>query len=176
MEILHSYYYHKGKAIAKALFNTILSLLLVGFAVFCFVHWELTFMFEDWKGYLILGIYGLITLGVILSAVQSFQQVARARRGIPAFAVGADGFVTYDSHGLTTTIPFAHCERVRFKSSIKYRGAPPTLTLIVKYHTKDNLDTTQRFEVDLSELDRPQNEIDHQLHNIYKKAKKQQPQ
>lgn len=173
MELLHRYYYHKGKAVAKALLNTILSLLLVGFAVFSFVHWELTFMFEDWKGYLILGLYGLITLGVILSAVQSFQKVAKARRGIPAFGVGADCFVTYDNHGLPTTIPFAHCERVRFKTNIKYRGAPPTLTLIVKYHTKYDPDATQRFEVDLSELDRPQQEIDHQLHSIYKEYKNQ---
>lgn len=174
MEILHQYHYHKGKIIAKAVFNTLLSLLLVGFAVFSFVHWELTFMFEDWKGYVILVLYGLITLGMILSAFQSFQKLSKAYSSIPAFAVGADGFVTYDIHGLPTTIPFDNCERVRFKTNIKYRGAPPTLTLIVKYYTKYDQDTTQRFEVDLSELDRPQNEIDHQLHSIYKKYKKQQ--
>lgn len=176
MEILHQYYYHKGKTIAKALLNTILSFLFVGFAVYCFVHWDLTFMFEDWKGYLMLGIYGLITLGVILSAVQSFQKVAKARRGIPAFAVGASFLVIYDSHGLSTTIPFDHCERVRFKTNYRYRGLPSTLTLIVQYHTQDQLQDSLRFEVDLSELDRPQNEIDHQLNNIYKKYKKQQPQ
>ena len=176
MEILHQYHYHKGKIIAKAVFNTLLSLLLVGFAVFSFVHWELSFMFEEWKGYVILGVYGLFTLGMILSAFQSFQKVSKAYSSIPAFAVGADGFVTYDIHGLPTTIPFDNCEHVRFKTNYWFRGMPPTLTLIVKYHTKYDQDATLRLEVDLSELDRPQKEIDKQLHHIYKKYKNQLPQ
>ena len=127
-------------------------------------------MFSDWHGYVILGVYGLMTLAVILSAVESFRKVAKARQDIPAFAVGADGFVFYDTDGLATTIPFADCEQVRFKTTLQFRM--PTLKLIVKYHEKKDPESTLRFEVRLNELNRPVNEIDKQLKKVYQKYKK----
>ena len=90
MEILHQYYYRQGLAAAKAMVYTILSVVLVAFGVYSFIHWELSFMFHDWHGYVILIVYGLMTLAMILSAIESFQKAAKARHGIPAFAVGAD--------------------------------------------------------------------------------------
>jgi hypothetical protein len=53
-------------------------------------------MFHDWHGYVILIVYGLMTLAMILSAIESFRKAAKARHGIPAFAVGADCFIFYD--------------------------------------------------------------------------------
>ena len=127
-------------------------------------------MFYDWHGYVILGVYGLMTLAMILSAVESFKKVAKTRRDIPAFAVGADCFIFYDKDGLATTIPFADCEQVRFKTTLQFRV--PTLRLIVKYHEKNDPENTLRFEVGLSELDRPVKEIDKQLKSVYRKYKK----
>lgn len=172
MEILHRYYYHKGKVIAKAVAYTLLSVLLVSFGVYSYVHWELSFLFSDWKGYVIMGVYGLITLGTILSTIDLFRKVGKACRAIPAFAVGADGFVTYDQAGLETSIPFEDCERVRFKRTIRYRGALPMLTLIIHYHTKAEPDATSSVEFDLSEFDQPQKEVDKQLNKVYKLYKK----
>ena len=170
MEILHQYYYRQGLAGAKAVIYTILSVVLVAFGVYSFVHWELSFMFHDWHGYVILIVYGLTALAMILSAVESFRKAAKARRGIPAFAVGADCFVFYDKDGMATTIPFADCEQVRFKTTMQFRV--PTLRLIVKYHEKRDPENTLRFEVGLSELDRPVKEIDRQLKKVYQKYKK----
>ena len=170
MEILHRYYYRQGLAVAKAVIYSILSVAFVVFGVYSFIHWELSFMFHDWHGYVILGVYGLMTLAVILSAVESFRKVAKARQDIPAFAVGADGFVFYDTDGLATTIPFADCEQVRFKTTLQFRM--PTLKLIVKYHEKKDPESTLRFEVRLNELNRPVNEIDKQLKKVYQKYKK----
>ena len=119
---------------------------------------------------MILIVYGLITLGMILSAVESFRKAAKARQGIPAFAVGADCFVFYDKDGLATTIPFADCEQVRFKTTLQFRI--PTLRLIVKYHERTDPENTLRFEVVLSELNRPAKEIDKQLKKVYQKYKK----
>ena len=65
METLSKFYYHKAKIAAWAVFFSIASLLLVAFGVFCFVHWDLGFMFTDWKGYMMLGVYGFITLSLI---------------------------------------------------------------------------------------------------------------
>ena len=110
MEILHQYYYRQGLAVAKAVIYTILSVAFVAFGVYSFIHWELSFMFHDWHGYVILGVYGMMTLAVILSAVESFKKVAKTRRDIPAFAVGADCFVFYGHDGSAITIPFADCE------------------------------------------------------------------
>ena len=45
MQISHQYYYRKGQATAKVVIYSILSVLLVAFAVYCYVHWELSFMF-----------------------------------------------------------------------------------------------------------------------------------
>lgn len=170
MEILHQYYYRQGLATAKAVVYTILSVVLVAFGVYSFIHWELSFMFYDWHGYVILIVYGLMTLAMILSAIESFRKAAKASHGIPAFAVGADSFVFYDNDGLTTTIPFADCEQVRFKTVLRFRV--PTLRLIVKYHERKDPDNTLRFEVGLSELDRPVKEIDKQLKSVYRKYKK----
>ena len=170
MEILHRYYYRQGMAAAKAVVYAILSVVFVAFGVYSFIHWELSFMFHDWHGYVILIVYGLVTLGVILSAVESFRKAVKARQDIPAFAVGADFFVFYDNDGLPTTIPFADCEQVRFKTTLQFRV--PTLRLIVKYHEKNDPDNTLRFEVGLSELNRPIKEIDKQLKKVYQKFKK----
>ena len=170
MEILHQYYYRQGLAATKAVIYTILSVVLVAFGVYSFIHWELSFMFHDWHGYVILIVYGLMTLAMILSAIESFQKAAKARHGIPAFAVGADCFIFYDKDGLATTIPFADCEQVRFKTTMQFRV--PTLRLIVKYHERKDPENTLRLEVGLSELDRPAKDIDKQLKNVYRKYKK----
>ena len=173
MEILHEYFYRRGMAATKAVIYAILSVVLVAFGVYSFIHWELSFLFYDWHGYVVLIVYGLLTLAIILSAVESFWKAAKTRHDIPAFAVGADCFVFYDKDGLPTTIPFADCEQVRFKSSLQFRV--PTLRLIVKYHERSDPENTRRFEVELSELDRPVKEIDKQLKNVYQKYKKASP-
>ena len=173
MEILHQYYYRLGLAGAKAVAYTMLSVALVAFGVYSFMHWELSFLFHDWHGYVILTAHGLTTLAMILSAVESFRKAAKARQGIPAFAVGADCFVFYDKGGLATTVPFADCEQVRFKTTLQFRV--PTLRLIVKYHKRMDTENTLRFEVGLSELNRPVKEIDKQLKNVYQKYKRALP-
>ncbi len=174
MEILHQYYYRQGLATTKAVIYTILSVVLVAFGVYSFIHWELSFMFHDWHGYVILIFYGLMTLAMILSAIESFRKAVKTRRGIPAFAVGADCFVFYDNDGLSTTIPFADCEQVRFKTTLQFRV--PTLRLIVKYHEKKAPESTLHFDVGLSELNRPAKEIDRQLKKVYQKYKKTSPE
>ena len=171
MQTTQQYYYRQGKATTKAVIYTILSVLLVAFAVFSFVHWELSFMFSDWKGWLIIGIYALITLGTILSTVINYRKIAKANQNVPALAVATDRFIIYDSAGLPTMIPYEDCEQVKVKSVFRYRGAPPTLKLDIKYHVKTNPDNALTVEIDLSELDRPQNEVDKQLKKAYKKYK-----
>lgn len=168
MQTTHQYYYHKGKAVTKAVVYTILSVLLVAFAVFSYFHWELSFMFSEWQGYVIIIPYFLITLGIILSVFENFKKASMTSRGIPAFAVGDDNFVIYDK-GLANVILFEDCDKVRFKSTYsRIRGTQ--LFLIIKYH--DKMDASSTFEVDLSELDRPQSEIDKQLKKIYNNYKK----
>ena len=170
MQTTHQYYYHKGKAVAKAVVYTILSVLLVAFALFSYFHWELSFMFSEWQGYVIIVPYFLITLGIILSVFENFKKANMTSRGIPAFAVGDDNFVIYDK-GLANVIPFEDCDKVRFKRTYsRIRGTQ--LFLIIKYH--DKMETSSSFEVDLSELDRPQSEIDKQLKKIYNNYKREQ--
>ena len=170
MEILHHYYYRRGLAATKAVFFTILSVLFVTFGVYSFIHWELSFMFYDWHGYVILIVYGIMTLAVILSSIESFRKAAKTSHDIPAFAVGADFFVFYDKDGSAIKVPFADCEQVRFNSVIRFRV--PTLLLIVKYHEKKDPESTLRFEVSLSELNCSVKEIDKQLKKVYQKYKK----
>lgn len=169
MQTTHQYYYHKGKAVAKAVVYTILSVLLVAFAIFSYFHWELSFMFSQWQGYVIIVPYFLITLGIILSVFENYRKASMSGRGIPAFAVGDDNFVIYDK-GLAHVIPFEDCDMVRFKSSYS-RISGTQLFLIIKYH--DKLQTSSTFEVDLSELDRPQSEIDKQMKKIYNNYKRE---
>lgn len=169
IQTTHQYYYHKGKAVAKTVIYTILSVLLVAFAVFSYFHWELSFMFSEWQGYVIIIPYFLITLGIILSVFENFKKASMTSRCIPAFAVGDDNFVIYDK-GLANVIPFEDCDKVRFKRTYsRIRGTQ--LFLIIKYH--DKMETPSSFEVDLSELDRPQSEIDKQLKKIYNNYKKE---
>ncbi len=169
MQTTHQYYYHKGKAVTKAVVYTILSVLLVAFVVFSYFHWELSFMFSEWQGYVIIIPYFLITLGIILSVFENFKKASMTSRCIPAFAVGDDNFVIYDK-GLANVIPFVDCDKVRFKRTYsRIRGTQ--LFLIIKYH--DKMETSSSFEVDLSELDRPQSEIDKQLKKIYNNYKKE---
>ena len=170
MQIIHQYYYRQGKATTKAVIYTILSVLLVAFAVFSFVHWELSFMFTDWHGYVLIIPYFLITLGIILSVFENFKKAGKTNRGIPAFAVGEDCFVLYDNTGMANVIPFEDCEKVRFKRTYsRIRGTQ--LYLIIKYH--DKMDNPGTFEVDFSELDQPQSVIDKQLKKIYNNYKKE---
>ena len=148
MEILHQYYYRQGVAATKAVFYTILSVIFVI-------------------------VYGMMTLAVILSAIESFRKTAKTRNDIPAFAVGADFFVFYGTDGSAIKVPFADCEQVRFKTTLQFRV--PMLKLIVKYHDRKDPENTLRFEVVLGELDRPVNEIDKQLKSVYRKYKKASP-
>ena len=171
MQITYQYYYHKGKAMAKTVIYTILSVLLVAFAVFSYIHWEMSFLFSEWQGYVIVGVYSLITLGIILSVFENYKKVSKANRGIPAFAVGDEHFVLFDNSGIANVLPFEDCDKVRFKSTYsRYTGT--RLTLIIKYHGK--METPSTFEVELSELDHPQREIDKQLKKVYNKYKKEQ--
>lgn len=173
MEILHEYYYNKKKALAKAIIYIVVSVLLVAFAAFCFTRWDLSFMFTEWQGYVLMVPYFLVTLGIILSIFENFKKVSKTNRGIPALAVGADSFVLYDNTALATTVPFEDCDRVRFKSTYS-RIQGTRIALIIKYHNKMDPQDISRFEVNLSELDRPQSEIDKQLKRIYNKYKKKQ--
>jgi len=170
MQITHQYYYRKGKATAKAVIYTILSVLLVAFAVFSYVHWELSFMFTDWHGYVLIIPYFMITLGIILSVFENFKKASKTNRGIPAFAVGEDCFVLYYNTDLANVILFEDCDKVSFKRTYsRIRGTQ--LYLVIKYH--DRMDVPSTFKVDLSELDRPQSEIDKQLKKIYNNYKKE---
>lgn len=172
MEIIHQYYYRKWKVVTEAVINTILSVLLVAIAVFSFIHWELNFLFSEWKGYVIMVFYLLITLGIILSAFAAFKKISKVNRGIPAFAVGEGHFVLFDNDGIANTILFEDCDNVRFKRSYRrHRGV--RLTLIIKYHNKIDPLNTSRVEINLNELDHPQKEIDKQLKKIYNNYKKQ---
>lgn len=67
--------------------------------VFCFTRWDLGFMFSDWKGYLMIGVYGIITLSIIYATFDSFLKLGKANHGIPAFSIAADRFIVYDKHG-----------------------------------------------------------------------------
>ncbi len=170
MQTTQQYYYRQGKATTKAVIYTILSVLLVAFAVFSYVHWELSFMFTDWHGYVLIIPYFMITLGIILSVFENFKKAGKTNRGIPAFAVGEDCFVLYYNTGLANVILFEDCDKVSFKRTYsRIRGTQ--LYLVIKYH--DRMDVPSTFKVDLSELDRPQSEIDKQLKKIYNNYKKE---
>ncbi len=170
MQTTQQYYYRQGKATTKAVIYTILSVLLVAFAVFSFVHWELSFMFTDWHGYVLIIPYFMITLGIILSVFENFKKAGKTNRGIPAFAVGEDCFVLYDNTCMANVIPFEECDKVSFKRTYsRIRGTQ--LYLVIKYH--DRMDVPSTFKVDLSELDRPKSEIDKQLKKIYNNYKKE---
>ena len=171
MELLHQYYYSKGKVVTKAILYTLLSALLVGPAVIMHMQVGLSYLFTEWQGWVIAIVYSLFTLGVMLSAVENYGKAGMAFRGVPAFGVGADHFVVFNARG-ATKIPFEECEQVRFKTTYHYRGLPATLTLIIIYHDKFASDSTSKVEIKLSELDRPQHEIDQQLNKVYKQAKK----
>ncbi len=165
MQITHQYYYRKGKVTAKTVIYTVLSVVLVAFAVFSYIHWEMSFLFSEWQGYVIIVIYGLITLGMILSIFENFKKVSKTSRGIPAFAVGEKHFVFFDDKGMSMVVPFEDCDGVRIKSTYS-RITGTQLTLIIKYH--DKMETPSKFEIELSELDHSQSEIDKQLKKIYK--------
>ena len=117
MELLHQYFYSKGKVVTKAILYTLLSALLVGLAVIMHVQVGLSYLFTEWQGWVIAIVYSLITLGVILSAVGNYGKAGMAFRGIPAFGVGAYHFVVFNARGLATKIPFEDCEQVRFKTT-----------------------------------------------------------
>lgn len=175
MDITHQYFYRKWKVVTAAVIYTILSVIFVAFGVYSYVHWEMSFLFTDWKGYVILIVYSLISLGMILSAVEAFRKVRKVQRGIPAFAVAPDRFIVFDRNGLANTILFEDCDKVRFKRNIRYRGAPPTLTLIITHHEKSDPLITSRVEINLNELDQSQWDIDKQLNKVYKAYKKNSP-
>lgn len=172
MELFHQYYYSKGKVVTKAVLYTLLSAVLVGIAVIMHVQVGLSYLFTEWQGWVIAIVYSLITLGVILSAVENYGKAGMAFRGVPAFGVGADHFVVFNARGLATKIPFEDCEQVRFKTTYHYRGLPATLTLIIHYRDKFATEENSKVEIKLAELDRPQHEIDKQLNKVYKQAKK----
>ena len=175
MEIISTYYYRKGKIGAQTIAYSIGSVLLVALGVFCFTRWNLDFLFTDWKGYVILGVYGIFTLAILYATFDSLLKLGKANHGIPAFSVGPDRFIVYDKHGLATSILFEDCEQVRFKTEIKYRGAQPTLKLIIHYRDKTDLSDTgnTRIEIPLDELDHTQRQIDRQLKKVYHNYKKE---
>ena len=163
MPIIHQYYYRKGKATAKALIYIIVSVLLVALAVFCYIRWDLWFMFTEWRGYVIIVPYFLITLGIILSVFENIKKASMTSRGIPAFAVGDDNFVFYDN-GLANVVLFEDCDRMRIKRTYS-RISGTQLTLIIKYH--DSMHNPGTFQVALGELDSPRQEIEKQLKKTY---------
>ena len=167
METISTYYYRKGKIGIQTVAYCIASVLLVALGIFCFSHWDLGFLFSDWKGYLMIGGYGIITLSIIYATFDSFLKLGKANHGIPAFSVADDRFIVYDKHGLETAILFEDCEKVRFKKEIKYRGAQPTLKLIIVYRDKTDLSGNRRIEIPLDELDHTQRQIDRQLKKVY---------
>lgn len=165
----YQYYYHEGKATAKAVIYIIVSVLLVAFAVYSYVHWQLSFMFTEWQGYVIIVPYFLMTLGIILSVFENIKKAGMTSRGLPALVVGDDKFVINDN-GLACVVLFKDCDNVSFKSSYS-RITGTQLTLIIKYH--DNMHNSRNFKVALSELDRPQSEIEKQLKKAYNNYKKE---
>ncbi len=170
---LNEYYYNKGKVTAKAVIYAVVSTLMVALGLFCFLHWDLWFMFHDWKGWVMMGVYGLLTLGFILSATENCRKTAKANRGIPAFGVAADCFIVYDKNGLATKIPFKDCVRVRFKLEHWLRASIHILTLVIVYRNHATPPDTEQIEIPLNELDKPQREIDRKLKKIYHNYKKE---
>ena len=68
MEIISTYYYRKGKVGIQTVAYCIASVLLVALGVFCITRWDLSFLFTDWKGYVMLGMNGSM-LRVSLSPI-----------------------------------------------------------------------------------------------------------
>lgn len=172
MQYTHQYYYHRGKLVTRTVLHILLVVVLVALAVFCFMRWDLSFMFTEWQGYVILVPYFLITLGVILTIFNNFRKLSMTARGIPALAVDDEHFVFMDKSGLATVVHFEDCDRVRFKSTYS-RICGKQLKLSIKYHSKADPLVTTSVELDLTELDQSQFTIEKQLKKVYHKYKKE---
>ncbi len=167
MQSVYQYFYHQGKVGGKLLLYITISGILIGLGVFCFTRWDLTFMFTEWRGYVLLVPYFLITLGNVLSIFIAIGKIRKTIKQIPALAVGNDHFIVFDNNGLSTEIPFEDCDKVKFKSNYYFRGGLITHTLIVKYHTKADPDSKASFEVNLSELNLPQHKVEKELKTVF---------
>ena len=106
MQSVYQYFYHQGKVGGKLLLYITISGILIGLGVFCFTRWDLTFMFTEWRGYVLLVPYFLITLGNVLSIFIAIGKIRKTIKQIPALAVGNDQFFIFDNNGLRSSYPF----------------------------------------------------------------------
>lgn len=172
MTVLQHYYYRRGKLIAKAVGLVCLATLFLAIGLYAELAWDLSFLFTDWKGYVILIVYGLVTLGTVLACVETFAKLRKAGNGVPALTVADDRFVTYDTHALPQTFLFDDCERINVKRS--YHRTGTDYTLVVTYEDPADRALTQHLEIDLNELDRPVAEIEKTVRkafNTHKQAR-----
>lgn len=160
MQIIQQYYYRRGKVMAKAIIYTFISVALIAFAIFVFAHWELSFMFSDWKGWLMIIVYALMTLGMVLSAVYDFGKASRATKGIPALIVANDRFVLYDQDGTSCDISYSEVDSLRVKSDYTYQQGTRQFHLIITYRDTLNNGNRRRVSLNLNELDRHRDEIE----------------
>ena len=174
MQTLSKYHYRKLKVTVKAVAYSLATVSLVGLGVFCFTRWDLSFMFTHWKGYVMLGMYSVITFIIIYATAEACMKLYKAYNGIPALGVGSDRFVLYDRHGLERSITFDDCHKVRIKKEFRYRMSTLTFKLIITYCDKSDPSLGKtRVEISLDELDQPQDIIAHRLMSVYNSHNKQ---
>lgn len=166
-----TYYYRKGKVASKAVAYAVTTAVLVAGAWAAHARWDLSFLVTDWKGFVIMGVYGLFSLGMALSAVEAFGKWHKLRQGIPALTIEPDGIVVYDTKGLPTRIAFDDCEKVRVKHDYTYRQGPILLTLVLR-HSGQPAEASQRTEVKLYEFSTPQRIVEKAFWKAYNTHKK----
>lgn len=171
---MQQYYYRKGKVAWKAVGYTLLSAFLVLLGVFMVTKWDMSFMFSNWKGYVMMIVYFLMTLGSILSAIESFGKWSKSRGGVPAFVLGDDRFLLYDKRGMQHTVSFADCTSVNVKHKNYSRHTHTyDYELVIVYSNRATQGKSTRTVILLNELDRPKSEIESMVLRTYNNFRNQ---
>lgn len=172
MNIINQYHYRKSKIILKAVIYLIFSIVIVLFVIMAIRRWDLSFMFHDWKGWLIMTVFSLVALGVFISCFEAFAKLGKARKGIPALIVAEDRFLVFNKQGRETTIKFNDCESVKIKTEQYGREYyKRKLRLVIKYRNDIRSNEITRVDIDLSELDQSQYQIEKAVMAAYNNSR-----
>ena len=153
--------------VIRMIFNLLLATVLIVGGVLAHLAWDLSFLFSEWKGYVIIVFYTLMTLGLVLSGVELFGKVSKAYNGIPALIIAEDRFVIYGRKGMPVEIRFDDCRHLRIKHELYLRQTIVLYVCVIRYIDPAAPDSTIRVEIDLSELNCHQHEVEKAIWKAY---------
>ncbi len=171
MTVLNNYYFKSTKLAVRSTAYAMVTVLCTGFSVWAHLNWDLSFLWYDIKGYVIMIVYVLITLGMAISGMNDYKKKRMTDSGEPALTLADDRIIFTDNDLVKRVVKFEHCKHINFEHFYYFRMVFSDFIMKVQYLDDSGDGDMTVVKVDLNDIDLRQEHIEQKIKKAFNRYK-----